>query len=336
MNAATPVVGLPPITIHQRVAAFGAIVRPWSIDQTGVRQIGDKRGAGATWGFVDTGYSPHPDLVANIVECRDFTGSAFGHRDIHGHGTHVLGTFCGMQRATGDGPGFANAARACVAKGLGDDGTGNDEWTANAIYWLVDECKVHGINLSLGAPTHLPLTEAAIRHSHRMGVFVVVAAGNFGDNATSWPALMDEAISVGATNKRREASRFSEPSSVDVAAPGEEILSCYLNGQYAVLSGTSMAAPWFSGMLATEIGEWIKGGRAVPSFDRVFDMIEAWTDDIGEPGDDPKTGNGLASIERYLATRKVEVPVGEAKELNLGVCKVRWPGRAGDWFSVGT
>ncbi len=301
-------VTIPPIMIHQRVAAAGTLVRPWSIDQMGVRTLGDRRGAGATWGFVDTGYMKHPDLYAAVVDCKDFTGSGYGYRDIHGHGTHTLGTFCGAQRAAGDGPGFANAARAYVAKGLGDDGTGSDQQTADAIYWLVDECKVHGINLSLGSPNHLPITEGAIRHAHRMGVLVVVAAGNFGDHATSWPALMDEVISVGATDRRNHASRFSEPSSVDIAAPGEEILSCYLNGQYAVLSGTSMAAPWLSGLLATEIGDRIARKLTLPNFDEVFDLLDSWALDIGEPGKDPKTGNGLATIERYKRTKQVQRP----------------------------
>ncbi|EON96718.1 putative serin endopeptidase protein [Phaeoacremonium minimum UCRPA7] len=47
----------------------------------------------------------------------------------------------------------------------------------------------------------------------------------------------------------------------DIAAPGSNILSLYLNGGYASMSGTSMACPYIAGVAALYIGEF--GGRAI-------------------------------------------------------------------------
>ncbi len=86
---------------------------------------------------------------------------------------------------------------------------------------------------------------------------VVCAAGN---NASSidddplYPASYNSTniISVSATDQDDRLASFSNfgPNSVDLAAPGTNILSTYLNGNYAPMWGTSMATPHVSGVAA--------------------------------------------------------------------------------------
>ena len=85
---------------------------------------------------------------------------------------------------------------------------------------------------------------------------MVCAAGNEGDgNARcfeySYPAAYVDVISVGAVDKKGVPAEFSNSNLVvDLVAPGVDILSTYPNNQFAVLSGTSMAAPHVTGSLA--------------------------------------------------------------------------------------
>lgn len=313
-----PSFGLQPVLIHDRVTAFDADLRPWSIEQTGVRKLGTRRGEGIRVGICDTGISAHGDLDAAIAEKQDFTGSRYGTEAVHSHGVHVAGIVAGRETERG-GVGVAPWCRLWIAKALGDDGSGSDESTAAAINWLVAS-HVHIINMSLGSPAKLPQTASAIAGAVSAGVTVVCAAGNAGDTGRSWPALDERVVSVGATDVNHRAADFSEPSSVDCAAPGVKILSCYKGGQYAVLSGTSMAAPWLAGFIAVWFGDLMAANMKLPQPAEVLARIKEWTEDIEQPGADAKTGHGLMSPERYEASiKKQEPPMTIERDLILSL-----------------
>jgi major intracellular serine protease len=110
--------------------------------------------------------------------------------------------------------------------------------------------------MSLGGPEDIPELHEAIQKAVENNILVVCAAGNEGDgndstNEFDYPGSYNEVISVGAVSLDRRISDFSNSNNeVDLVAPGETILSTYLNGKYAKLSGTSMATPHVSGALA--------------------------------------------------------------------------------------
>lgn len=147
---------------------------------------------------------------------------------------------------------------------------------------------IHGVNLSLGGPFdpevfgcgHSPLCQE-LRRLWRMGVIVCIAAGNEGvvsvdaigegrrdinvDLSVGDPANLEEAIAVGSVHKEFPhlygVSYFSSRGPTadgrpkpDVVAPGEKIWSCSIDHQrgeqYVQCSGTSMACPHVSGLLA--------------------------------------------------------------------------------------
>lgn len=326
---------IPPITIHSRIAGEPGEVRPWSVDELAIRTLGNERGKGVKVGSIDTGvdlkHAENGWLRHSFREGRDFTNSRFSFWDSHGHGTHTCATMTGDERTNG-GPGLAPKAELYVAKGLGDDGSGSDESIADAALWLRFDKRCHIINLSLGGPQKSPIIIKALHQVIADGGLVVCAAGNDGDFATSWPANDDQMISVAAVDLDHRPASFSSPSSVDVAAPGVRILSCYRGGGFAVLDGTSMAAPWVSGWLAIYLGDLIRANKPLPKQSDIFDLILGWTEDVGSPGRDTKTGPGMVSPTKY---RKAEPPKQD-EGINLGFCKIRVPARQGDWFSVGS
>lgn len=303
-----PIFSIPPIKIHQRFSALSRERRPWSIDKRkggAVRKLGNDRGRGVRIGIVDTGVDRYHvqqgDLRGKIRAARDFSGSHLtGTQDGLGHGTHVAAIAGGIEDEFG-GVSVAPGADLWIARGLDDNGNGDESMVAHAIAWLISE-EVHIINLSLGSPVESMAIMRMVDQALAANIFVTCAAGNYGDRARSWPAMHEGVVSVAATDEQDNAADFSEPSSVDAACPGVKILSAYRNGGFAVLDGTSMATPYFSGLLACYLSHLLQQGLTLPKPHEIFKLIEKWSEDIGAPGRDAKTGFGIPSVERYKAT----------------------------------
>lgn len=217
------------------------------------------KGKGITIAVLDTGCdSTHPDLKVRIIGGKNFTGDDQGNPDVYkdynGHGTHVAGTMAAVQNNSGV-VGVAPEANLLILKVLDKNGSGQYEWIINGINYAVEQ-KADIISMSLGGPEDVPELHEAIKKAVDNRILVVCAAGNEGDGQDStdelaYPGSYNEVISVGAINLERRSSEFTNSNNeVDLVAPGEEILSTYLNGKYAKLSGTSMATPHVSGALA--------------------------------------------------------------------------------------
>lgn len=121
------------------------------------------------------------------------------------------------------------------------------------------------INLSLVADNVDPVMESAVTGAADKQILVVIAAGNNSANAANYdPGRVDHAgvFTVSSFNSRDTFSRFSNFGNppIDYAEPGENINSTYLNGGYATLSGTSMAAPHLAGILLLDGGTAKNGG----------------------------------------------------------------------------
>ena len=217
------------------------------------------KGKGVTVAVLDTGCdSTHPDLQERIIGGRNFTDDDGSNPDIfldyNGHGTHVAGTIAAQQNDNGV-VGVAPEASLLIVKVLNKKGSGQYEWIINGINYAIEQ-KVDIISMSLGGPNDMPELHEAIKKAINNNILVVCAAGNEGDGDDStdefaFPGRYNEVISVGAINLERRSSDFTNShNEIDLVAPGEKILSTYLNGKYATLSGTSMAAPHVSGALA--------------------------------------------------------------------------------------
>lgn len=271
---------------------------------------GNSKGKGITVAILDTGCDvTHPDLSERIIGGRNFTLDDDGQPDVYidysGHGTHVAGTIAAIHNGTGV-VGVAPEASLLILKVLDKSGSGQYDWIINGINYAVEQ-KVDIISMSLGGSVDVPELHQAIQNAITNQILVVCAAGNEGDgqgssNEFAFPACYNEVISVGSINLQRSSSEFSNSNNeVDLVAPGEGILSTYLNGTYAKLSGTSMATPHVSGALAL-----IKV-NANRNFERNLTETELYAQLIKRTiplGNSPKLeGNGLLYLttEKYLS-----------------------------------
>ncbi|EWG10090.1 S8 family peptidase [Cytobacillus firmus] len=219
----------------------------------------ETKGKGIKIAVLDTGCDiSHPDLKDRVTGGRNFTdddnSDPNSFKDYNGHGTHVAGTIAAYENNAGV-IGVAPEAELLIVKVLNKDGSGQYEWIIKGIHYAIEQ-NADIISMSLGGPADVPELHDAIKAAVNKNILVVCAAGNEGDGDDStdefaYPGCYNEVISVGAINLERDSSDFTNShNEIDLVAPGEGILSTFLNGKYATLSGTSMAAPHVSGALA--------------------------------------------------------------------------------------
>ncbi len=190
---------------------------------------------------IDSGADTDHELLADRIVESNVNLSASGERnsveDDYGHGTHVSGIVASYT---------LNNVKIKPYKVLDEEGKGS----LSAIAVAIDMAVADGadiINLSLtGKGEHQAMTDA-VNNAVANDINVVVAAGNSGkdlDNVYYSPACIESAITVSATDRNDNLADFSNyDGPIDIAAPGMDIKSSYLNNTYLSLNGTSMAAP---------------------------------------------------------------------------------------------
>ena|SRR5271154_3054799 len=136
-------------------------------------------------------------------------------------------------------------------KAFAADGTGSEANIIQAIYYAV----AHGakvINMSFELPQVTDALLKAINYAARNGVVCVASAGNNANTALVYPAGFGNVVSVASVNSLGQQSTFSNygPDLVQMAAPGEGLITTYPGRHYAQVSGTSFSAALVSGSVA--------------------------------------------------------------------------------------
>jgi len=236
--------------VEQKVSAWGVD----RMDQAALPLDGTYRwisgGAGTRVYVIDTGINTsHSSFGGRIATGFSAIPDGRGVEDCNGHGTHVAGS------AAGNSIGVAQEIIVVPVRVLNCDGSGFGSDVLAGIDWVIN---THPggpavINLSLGG-SFSEVLNRAVEAAVERGFIVVAAAGNSGTDACAVsPASAPGVIGVGASTLSDRYASFSNfGSCVDAVAPGESIVSAWIGGPSAtaVLSGTSMAAPHMSGMVA--------------------------------------------------------------------------------------
>ncbi len=188
----------------------------------------------------------------------DFVFDDNSPNDANGHGTHVAGTVAAVGNNSTGVTGVSWSTKIMALRFLDARGSGSTEDAISAILYA-NAKGAHVINNSWGGDGYNQSLKDAIDASSAV---VVCAAGNGGsdrigddnDAVPFYPASYTSSnlIAVAATDQNDNRASFSNygPTSVDVAAPGVNILSTLSTGGYGYLAGTSMAAPHVAGLAA--------------------------------------------------------------------------------------
>jgi subtilisin family serine protease len=230
--------------------------------------------------IIDSGISTrHPDL--NVYAGVNFTSSGKSNgEDDNGHGSHVAGTTAALDNNIGV-VGVAPGARLWAVKVLDRRGSGSLSGVIAGIDWVTERAlDIEVANMSLGFAGYSTAFNTAISNSVAAGITHVVAAGNSAIDANGYsPANHPDVITVSAVtdtdgipgwlgNQSSYGGRdrnldglddgdddtfawFSNfGTAVDIAAPGVDILSTWKGDKFNTISGTSMAAPHVTGVVA--------------------------------------------------------------------------------------
>lgn len=255
-------------------AAFTDGAATWGLQATKV--ISSRySGAGIKVAVLDTGLDlTHPDFAGRSITHKSFiTGEEV--QDLHGHGTHCIGTSCGpLNPPDPSSPmryGIAYNAEIFAGKVLSNQGSGDDGGILAGIDWAIsNSCQI--ISMSLGANVRpgtpfSPVYEEVAKRALSRGTLIIAAAGNSSRrpglvNPVGRPANCPSIIAVAALNNQLQISSFSDGSinpdggGVDIAGPGVDVYSTWSTKavptplRYRTISGTSMATPHVAGIAA--------------------------------------------------------------------------------------
>ena len=252
----------------------------WGLSQIHAPDAWDiEKTASVVVGIVDSGIQGnHPDLINRVNNSmhRDFTTGVTNGTvvtienlvDPNGHGTHVAGIVGAQTDNTSGCAGVCWDVALVSLRVANAQGQVQISHVINAINYAED-MDIDILNLSLGFYGEDAALETAVGNYNGL---IVAAAGNENintDETHCYPAnfnYLENVISVGASDSDDKRSNWNNSNNlwgllgnkqsnygkttVDVFAPGTDIYSTFNTGGYVTMSGTSMAAPFVTGVAA--------------------------------------------------------------------------------------
>ena len=168
----------------------------------------------------------------------------------YGHGTLCAGLIAAV----------APRAMVMPLRVFDDNGEADIFTITKAIRYAIRN-KVGVINMSFGISTNSRTVREAVAAAITANIVVTGSAGNANSSTPQYPASYSSVLSVAATDLADKKGSFSNyGSSISVSAPGVNIISAYPGGYYAVVSGTSFAAPIVAGEAALVRSKQVFGG----------------------------------------------------------------------------
>ena len=256
-------------------------------DITGISNLENLNGDGVSLCIVDSGIDmSHPGLDGVLLEkWSDFVNQEQSPYDDEGHGTAMAGIIVAKNGLQGN----AQGVTLLVAKAIDKEGIGSDQTISQSVEWCVDN-GADIISLSLGGEQGFgagifttDALEQSVEDALDLGVFVVAAAGNDGeddDGDVESPGSVEDVICVGGINRAGEIWKGSSVGDNDgrlwpnpifarnnpdmkpeVVAPSQEVPILMASGignnnWWGWSSGTSAATAWVSGSLALLLEEY--------------------------------------------------------------------------------
>jgi subtilisin family serine protease len=278
------------------------------------------RGQGVKIAVIDSGAATSHDDLRKIRFGFDVinkkTSSNSWNEDSIAHGSHCAGLIAGSD-GKGGIRGFAPDAEVHVCKLFPG---GRVSQLIDALEYCVEQ-QIDVVNLSLGGIAPSEILEQQIMRAKRAGVACIVAAGNSGGRV-QYPATLTNVLAVSAIGKLNEfpadsyhvqtvtpfvdgngffSARFTcFGPEIAVCAPGVAIVSSVPPNNYAVLDGTSTAAPHVTGLAALVLAHHpdFQGGlktRSAERVDRLFQILKlsARSVNLGDPS---RVGFGLPDV----------------------------------------
>ena len=256
----------------------------------------------ATVALLDTGVdASHQELVGKVVPGISLRDGSNGMTDSSGHGTWLAGIIAArtdtMPLEGIAGLGYAGVHIMPVTV-LDANGEGQDSDVIAGVIWAAD----HGadvILMAFSAPEFSANLQDAIDYAWSRGAVVVAAVGNNASSTPTFPAGDRGVMGVAAIDQNDSPAWFSNSGqAVFIGAPGVDIQTIDIDGNFIVISGTSAAAAHVAGLAAfmKAVDPALTNGIIVGRIARNADPA----------GTAEQTGNGRINMPRALADTSTE------------------------------
>ncbi|KAM7199491.1 serine protease [Naviculisporaceae sp. PSN 640] len=251
---------LPEVEYVEEDAEFTALAivnqtgAPWNLARlsshtpgSNVYRYDSSAGSGTCSYILDTGIqTSHPQFSGRAIWGTNLVDTT--NSDGNGHGTAVAGVIGATVL------GVAKLTKLIAVKVLNSSGSGTTSGVIAGMNWvaqdhLTRQCVGYVANLSIGGSFSTAVNNAA-KALVQSGVFLAVAAGNSNANVAGFsPASEPLACTVGASTVSDTVSSASNYGALlDIYAPGQNILTTWINGGTNTLSGTSLATAHITGL----------------------------------------------------------------------------------------
>ncbi len=263
------------------------------VDDDGNGFIDDYQG----WDFVNKLDIYQAELEDDFTEWDNYP------MDENGHGTNVSGIIGAEHNKSGIA-GVSDNVSILNLRAFDKNGSGEEDDAVSAIIYAV-KMGAKVINMSWGDGKYSYLLQDVIKYAHNNGVVMIGSSGNSGSDLPHYPSGFKEVISVGATQKGNSVAGFSNyGSTLDLVAPGSQILTLALNNEYKTVSGTSASAPFVSAAASILLS------YNNFNFQEIKQILKSTATDIELQGWDNKSGAGLLNLEkavRILSPSLIEI-----------------------------
>jgi len=290
----------------------------WWHKAVGIRAHERHRGRNIRIGVIDTGTNDHECLrhVKNLGSFQGVYHDPADGFDSWGHGTHVCGIIGARPQGAHQFAGLAPGANLMTVRAMsrendqsvGESSRIRQTSLAEAIEFLAIEKQVDLINISLGSEKRSDFVLARLQEAFDAGTLCICASGNAGNVSIHFPASCSEAVAVSALGHKQanpcpehfepsESGKFGKfgyfllgssnfGPGIDACAPGMSVISCAASDPagFVEMTGTSMAAPVVTGLLAavlSEDSEYLAADRTVARAQIASDRLFSICADVG-------------------------------------------------------
>ncbi|MER7010311.1 type VII secretion-associated serine protease mycosin [Saccharopolyspora sp. NPDC000359] len=282
---------------------------PWAQQQFFPQRVWKvTRGSGVVVAVVDSGVDANsPQLAGAVLSGVDVSGSGGATSDCTGQGTFVAGIIAARQVHGVGFAGLAPDARILPVRVLDDKGNADPAMLAKGIRAAAD-AGARVINVSPSTSVPSAALQAAVEYAQsRDALVVAAAAASTNGRSATYPAAYDGVLGVGGINETGKPSAASETGfSVDVVAPGEEIVSIGPGGPgHWQASGTAYATPFVSAAAAL-----VRAYHPELTAVQVAERLRTTANRSGGAVPDPQTGWGV--VNPYSAVTGVVTGVANS------------------------
>lgn len=216
------------------------------------------------------------------------------------HGTHCAG-IASVVTDNNNGISSIGFNAKIVPVKIGDDANSMLVAAYSGVNYAI-EIGADVISMSWGGGAYSITYQTIFDYAYSQGITCVAAAGNSNTSTPMYPASYNHVISVGSTDISDSKSSFSNYGpTIDVMAPGSSIFSTVPNNSYGFKSGTSMACPLVSGIVALMIS---KNAQLTP--DEIEQCLASTCDNIDVQNPSYVGNIGGGRVNAYAALQCIK------------------------------